>query len=749
MAGAYLELAEGDTAASLKCQHAAGGLLFAVYLLARTNNSGIRNTHLEKDHTSLSYFWTSNSGRQILDVKCWTSNSGFIFAIAFLNMIPNGPRSMFLPIIINGFGFSTLNTFLLLYIPYGFITGMVIYAMTHAAYRWQHVRCWIIAVGHYCTTVVSPQPHVGTILLWLIAAVAFLRSRKLLALILLVGTAALSLCLLQSSAQIQTLEESTASLFQGHHAHEETTASLFQCHHANVYIYDYNRCRDYAGISEAFDYGYEDDLTDKKTPFDRDAHVEVVVKSGNDDAGIDNRICFRQRYRRRPPSQEVEIGNTVPRALQVNKSDSGTRRRRWSGKNTPSRQTIPRRAGEQENKRVREQENKRVREQVVHRVCQDGHAGENGDYGAQNSVRQTVAASPSQSLATFSLFWRADTLDTNNITIATPWEQQTYSHTPTLSSKTARSYCFWSKHAYQLKKTQRKHCYNWTFSTASNVHIAIDCATFKTYVSFKLYVLTVSDPRRVPVRGIGSVELKLHREPGSATGRVAVAKAVSPSMQAPACASHPYHCVEWPPRAEALCPPRFSASTPPTRRDQLAARRRRVLSVPSVGHASSAAGLVLSMHVGGVPPGNVVVWFNGFCPTPQNWLAGCAHPATPSSARPEVKKTNVPMLMAKAVKEGYEVTYKGLLAWCDHQEPADVPRFRLFLVAMEAAFANILRRIDHTHRRATDDRANMSKLVYRAWEVEARSPRESMGRGWKVSRGRCRTSPQQVKTVPA
>ncbi|KIW92870.1 uncharacterized protein Z519_06719 [Cladophialophora bantiana CBS 173.52] len=65
------------------------------------------------------------------------------------------------------------------------------------------------------------------------------------------------------------------------------------------------------------------------------------------------------------------------------------------------------------------------------------------------------------------------------------------------------------------KKPKSKQCYDWIFSTASNVHIAIDRAAFKTYVPFKSYVLTVSDQRQVPVRGIGTVELKLRREPGS------------------------------------------------------------------------------------------------------------------------------------------------------------------------------------------------------------------------------------------
>jgi hypothetical protein len=65
------------------------------------------------------------------------------------------------------------------------------------------------------------------------------------------------------------------------------------------------------------------------------------------------------------------------------------------------------------------------------------------------------------------------------------------------------------------KKPKKKQCYDWIFSTASNVHIAIDRTAFTSYAAFKSYVLTVSDQRQVAVRGIGTVELKLKREPGS------------------------------------------------------------------------------------------------------------------------------------------------------------------------------------------------------------------------------------------
>lgn len=58
-------------------------------------------------------------------------------------------------------------------------------------------------------------------------------------------------------------------------------------------------------------------------------------------------------------------------------------------------------------------------------------------------------------------------------------------------------------------------CHDWILSSASNVHVAIDRSTFKTYSAFKSYVLTVSDGTPVKVRGIGTVELKIRRQPGN------------------------------------------------------------------------------------------------------------------------------------------------------------------------------------------------------------------------------------------
>lgn len=72
-----------------------------------------------------------------------------------------------------------------------------------------------------------------------------------------------------------------------------------------------------------------------------------------------------------------------------------------------------------------------------------------------------------------------------------------------------------SSYAIPIKKSKKMLCRDWIFSTASNTHVAIDRASFKTYVSFTSYVLTVSDQRRVAVHGIGSVEIKIRRAAGT------------------------------------------------------------------------------------------------------------------------------------------------------------------------------------------------------------------------------------------
>lgn len=109
----------------------------------RENNSGVRNTHFKKEQA-----WEA-----LRDLKFW-----LIFSIAFLMMIANGPVSSFIPIIISGFGYNSLNS-LLLTLPAGVIIGTIELGAPYLAYRIPQIRTWIIAVCQLGTILAS-------ILLW-------------------------------------------------------------------------------------------------------------------------------------------------------------------------------------------------------------------------------------------------------------------------------------------------------------------------------------------------------------------------------------------------------------------------------------------------------------------------------------------------------------------------------------------------------------------------------------------------------
>ena len=64
-------------------------------------------------------------------------------------------------------------------------------------------------------------------------------------------------------------------------------------------------------------------------------------------------------------------------------------------------------------------------------------------------------------------------------------------------------------------RRHRRPCHDWIFSSASNVHVAVDRSSFKEYTSFRSYVLAVADQREVYVRGVGTVELNIRSHPAS------------------------------------------------------------------------------------------------------------------------------------------------------------------------------------------------------------------------------------------
>lgn len=111
----------------------------------RVNNAGVRNTHFKAAHA-----------RELLvDEKFW-----LVFGMALLSMVAAGPVNAFAPIIIAGFGYSTLNSLLLL-MPAGAIAGLMILAATFIAYKVPRSRIWVIFVCQMITVL-------SALLLWLL-----------------------------------------------------------------------------------------------------------------------------------------------------------------------------------------------------------------------------------------------------------------------------------------------------------------------------------------------------------------------------------------------------------------------------------------------------------------------------------------------------------------------------------------------------------------------------------------------------
>lgn len=111
----------------------------------RSNNAGVRNTHFK-----IGQVW-----ELLMDLKFLT-----VFAISLLSSIVNGPMSTFIPIIIQGMGFSGLNS-LLLKMPSGFCGCLMLLTIPHLARKFENIRTYIFA-GTMLVTIVS------CLLLWLL-----------------------------------------------------------------------------------------------------------------------------------------------------------------------------------------------------------------------------------------------------------------------------------------------------------------------------------------------------------------------------------------------------------------------------------------------------------------------------------------------------------------------------------------------------------------------------------------------------
>ncbi|OBT52226.1 hypothetical protein VE04_07541, partial [Pseudogymnoascus sp. 24MN13] len=231
----------------------------------RKNNTGIRNTH----------FKAAQAVECMLDPLFWS-----LFFMAALLMIANGPASTFIPIIVSGFGYSPLNS-LLLVMPAGAVIGTVQLCACYAALRLHNTRTWIIVICQLTTVL-------ACLLLWqlprnekggLLFAVYILSSFG--------GSYAVVMGLAVANTAGYTKRSiSSAGLFLGSCIGNIIGPLVFQerdaPHYSNGFVITWvtslaaaglavifryiciweNRKRDMKGV-EAFDHAYEDDLTDR------------------------------------------------------------------------------------------------------------------------------------------------------------------------------------------------------------------------------------------------------------------------------------------------------------------------------------------------------------------------------------------------------------------------------------------------------------------------------------------------------
>jgi hypothetical protein len=108
---------------------------FILVARVRTNNSGVRNTHFKMDQVI----------DLVTDIKFW-----LLFSISLLSMIANGPISAFIPIIIRGFGFSQLNSLLLL-TPAGAWAGTTMLLLSWLAFKVKNIRTYLIFLAEMGT----------------------------------------------------------------------------------------------------------------------------------------------------------------------------------------------------------------------------------------------------------------------------------------------------------------------------------------------------------------------------------------------------------------------------------------------------------------------------------------------------------------------------------------------------------------------------------------------------------------------
>ncbi|OAP60802.1 hypothetical protein AYL99_05804 [Fonsecaea erecta] len=233
----------------------------------RVNNAGVRNIH----------FKPSQVFDALTDVRFL-----LLFFTTFLMFFANGANSTMAPIIVHSFGYSTLNS-LLLVVPAGFVSGTIELLVCYLAYRFKGIRIYLFVIC-VCTTMLS------CLLLWQLPRSA--KGGLLFAIEILPafgGGYAILMGLQIANTAGYTKRSVTASgLFIAWCLGNFTGPLLFKTKDAPVYapafavtvaglaaavvlaiIYRFvckfeNSKRDESGMTEAYEHAYNDDLTDRK-----------------------------------------------------------------------------------------------------------------------------------------------------------------------------------------------------------------------------------------------------------------------------------------------------------------------------------------------------------------------------------------------------------------------------------------------------------------------------------------------------
>jgi MFS family permease len=214
-----------------------------------------------------------------LDLKFWLA-----FFTAFLMMITNGLISTFMPIIISTFGFSSLNS-LLLMMPAGAFAGTIQLVAPFLAMKFTNIRVWIIITCQAITTLAAlllwqlPRDATGGLLfgIYILPAMGG-------------GYAVLMGLQLANVAGYTKRSIASSGLYIGYCFGNFVGPLVFLTKEKPLYTTGFivctvtsiiaaflilaywwvckaeNKKRDATGVMEGFDNAYEDDLTDMKNP---------------------------------------------------------------------------------------------------------------------------------------------------------------------------------------------------------------------------------------------------------------------------------------------------------------------------------------------------------------------------------------------------------------------------------------------------------------------------------------------------